>query len=45
MIETIDGLSMNIEQAHMDKLKSIFPECLWERGQTKSRLRIPIMQI
>lgn len=26
----IDGLSMNIEQANMDKLKSIFPECFAE---------------
>lgn len=26
----IDGLSMNIEQANMDKLKSVFPECFAE---------------
>ena len=30
MNETIDGLSMNIEQANMDKLKSVFPECFTE---------------
>lgn len=30
MNETIDGLSMNIEQANMDKLKSVFPECFAE---------------
>lgn len=30
MIETIDGLSMNIEQANMDKLKAVFPECFAE---------------
>lgn len=30
MNETIDGLSMNLEQANMDKLKSIFPECFAE---------------
>ena len=26
----IDGLSMNLEQANMDKLKSVFPECFTE---------------
>lgn len=26
----LDGLSMNLEQANMDKLKSIFPECFAE---------------
>ncbi|MBM6830305.1 site-specific DNA-methyltransferase [Anaerotignum lactatifermentans] len=26
----LDGLSMNIEQANMDKLKSVFPECFAE---------------
>lgn len=26
----LDGLSMNLEQANMDKLKSIFPECFTE---------------
>ena len=26
----LDGLSMNIEQANMDKLKSVFPECFSE---------------
>lgn len=26
----IDGLSMNLEQANMDKLKSVFPECFAE---------------
>lgn len=30
MIETIDGLSMNIERANMDKLKAVFPECFAE---------------
>lgn len=30
MSETIDGLSMNIEQSNMDKLKSVFPECFAE---------------
>lgn len=26
----IDGMSMNIEQTNMDKLKSVFPECFAE---------------
>ena len=26
----LDGLSMNLEQANMDKLKSVFPECFTE---------------
>lgn len=30
MPETIDGLSMNIEQTNKDKLKTIFPECFAE---------------
>lgn len=30
MIETTDGLSMNIERANMDKLKAVFPECFAE---------------
>ena len=30
MNEYIDGLSMNIEQTNMDKLKSVFPECFAE---------------
>lgn len=30
MSNIIDGLSMNIEQANMDKLKSVFPECFAE---------------
>lgn len=30
MIETIDGLSMNIEHTNMDKLKAVFPECFAE---------------
>lgn len=30
MIETMDGLSMNIERANMDKLKAAFPECFAE---------------
>lgn len=30
MIDTIDGLSMNIEHTNMDKLKAVFPECFAE---------------
>lgn len=30
MVDTIDGLSMNIERANMDKLKAVFPECFAE---------------
>lgn len=30
MREIIDGLSMNIERANMDKLKAVFPECFAE---------------
>ena len=30
MNNIIDGLSMNLEQANMDKLKSVFPECFVE---------------
>ena len=30
MIEAMDRLSMNIELAHMDKLKAVFPECFAE---------------
>lgn len=30
MPNTIDGLSMNLEGANMDKLKSVFPECFAE---------------
>ena len=31
MIEhTMDGLSMNIEQTNLDKLRSVFPECFSE---------------
>lgn len=30
MSNTMDGLSMNIEQANMDKLKAVFPECFAE---------------
>lgn len=30
MIDTIDGLSMNIERTNMDKLKAVFPECFAE---------------
>lgn len=30
MPETIDGLSMNIEQSNIDKLKTVFPECFAE---------------
>ena len=28
--KTLDGFSMNIEQANMDKLKTVFPECFAE---------------
>lgn len=30
MLEMIDGMSMNIEQTNMDKLKAVFPECFAE---------------
>ena len=30
MTNTMDGFSMNIEQANMDKLKAVFPECFAE---------------
>lgn len=30
MIEAMDGLSMNIEQANMDKLKAVFSQCFAE---------------
>ena len=30
MSNTMDGLSMNIEQANIDKLKAVFPECFSE---------------
>lgn len=30
MANIMDGLSMNIEQANMDKLKAVFPECFAE---------------
>lgn len=30
MPETIDGLSMNLEQTNMDKLRAVFPECFAE---------------
>lgn len=30
MIETMDGLSMDIERTNMDKLKAVFPECFAE---------------
>jgi len=30
MPEIIDGMSMNLEQANMDKLRSVFPECFSE---------------
>ena len=30
MPDTIDGMSMNLEGANMDKLKSVFPECFAE---------------
>ena len=30
MNNLIDGLSMNIEQTNLDKLRSVFPECVSE---------------
>ena len=27
---TMDGFSMNIEQTNLDKLRSVFPECVSE---------------
>ena len=30
MSNKIDGLSMNLEQANLDKLRSVFPECVSE---------------
>ena len=30
MPEIIDGLSMNLEQANIDKLRAVFPECFSE---------------
>ena len=36
----LDGLSMNIEQTNMDKLKAIFPECFAEGKLTFSRLNL-----
>lgn len=30
MYNTIDGLSMNLEQTNMDKLRAVFPECFAE---------------
>lgn len=30
MADIMDGMSMNIEQANMDKLKAVFPECFAE---------------
>lgn len=30
MLENMDGLSMNLEQANMDKLRTVFPECFAE---------------
>lgn len=30
MIDTMDGLSMNLERANLDKLRSVFPECFAE---------------
>lgn len=30
MPELMDGLSMNIEQTNLDKLRSVFPECVSE---------------
>ena len=30
MLEMMDGMSMNLEQANMDKLRAVFPECFAE---------------
>ena len=30
MPDFLDGLSMNIEQTNLDKLRSVFPECVSE---------------
>ena len=30
MPEMMDGMSMNLEQANMDKLRAVFPECFEE---------------
>ena len=30
MFDTIDGLSMDLERANLDKLRSVFPECFSE---------------
>ena len=30
MADIMDGMSMNLEQANMDKLKAVFPECFAE---------------
>ena len=30
MIEKLDGLSMDLENANMEKLKAVFPECFSE---------------
>ena len=30
MIDTIDGLSMDLEQTNMDKLRAVFPDCFTE---------------
>ena len=30
MSNQIDGFSMNIEQTNLDKLRSVFPECVSE---------------
>ena len=29
-MDTMDGLSMNLEQANLDKLHAVFPECFAE---------------
>lgn len=33
MCEKLDGLSMSLENANMEKLKSVFPECFSEGKQ------------
>ena len=31
MCEKLDGLSMDLENANMEKLKSVFPDCFSDR--------------
>ena len=36
----MDGMSMNLEQANLDKLRAVFPECFAEGNTAQLRLRI-----